>query len=279
MTYPSKILLIGEHSILFDSQSLSVPFDRFSGEWKFVDENSESLLSISNKLDDSLINVSEFKKDCKNGLSFHSSIPQQFGLGSSGALTAAIYERYAHKIQTDILLLQSDLAKIESIFHGKSSGTDALVSFKKATIHSKNKQSIVLGNKPLQSLPFYVYLYNSSIKRSAKTYIDGFQELVKQSVFDIVDLCKTVDAVIDSILHGEDSILWDQLKSLSDFQYKNLPNFIPAIINPIWKNGLDNNSYVFKLCGAGGGGFFLVFSKDDILELFPDNLISLNKHQ
>lgn len=279
MSYPSKILLIGEHSVLFDSQSLSIPFDQFSGEWKFIDKNSEALLSISNKFDNSLINIASFKKDCENGLSFNSSIPQQFGLGSSGALTAAIYKTYAHKIQTETSQLQSDLAKIESIFHGKSSGTDALVSFKNAPIHSMNKESIVLDSNPLQTLPFYAYLYNSSIKRSAKTYIYQFQELVKQGIFDIVDLCNIVDAVIDSILFGEDSDLWAQLNILSNFQYKYLPSFIPEIISPIWKIGLNNNSYLFKLCGAGGGGFFLVFSKTNISDLFPDKLIPLNKHQ
>jgi len=37
---------------------------------------------------------------------------------------------------------------------------------------------------------------------------------------------------------------------------------IPADIKPLWQKGLEDDSYYFKLSGAGGGGYFLVHTRD-----------------
>jgi mevalonate kinase len=39
--------------------------------------------------------LAELKSDVETGMYFDSSIPQGYGVGSSGALVAAIYDRYA----------------------------------------------------------------------------------------------------------------------------------------------------------------------------------------
>jgi len=37
---------------------------------------------------------------------------------------------------------------------------------------------------------------------------------------------------------------------------------IPSTFHHIWKNGIDSNEYYLKLCGSGGGGYILGFTKD-----------------
>jgi len=37
---------------------------------------------------------------------------------------------------------------------------------------------------------------------------------------------------------------------------------IPIEIRELWKRGIENNSYYLKLCGSGGGGFVLGFTKN-----------------
>lgn len=279
MSYPSKILLFGEHTVLYNSQALSIPFETFSGDWQFLDQVDDQLSDLALELDNSLINITAFKRDCENGLSFQSSIPQQSGLGSSGALTAAIYRSYAYEIKTDITLIQKDLAKIESIFHGQSSGTDALVSFMNSAIHSKENSSFVLDKNPIESSPVHIYLYNSSVKRSAKTYIKHFKELVESRIFEVSHLCNLVDESISELLANNTVNLIASFAALSHFQYDHLFDFIPDSVRPIWQKGLLESSYYFKLCGAGGGGYFLVFSKKDIIDIFPNKLIYLNRIQ
>ena len=37
---------------------------------------------------------------------------------------------------------------------------------------------------------------------------------------------------------------------------------IPENFHKIWKKGIDTNDYFLKLCGSGGGGYILGFTKD-----------------
>ena len=37
---------------------------------------------------------------------------------------------------------------------------------------------------------------------------------------------------------------------------------IPNKYHSLWKKGIDNDSYCLKLCGSGGGGYILGFTKN-----------------
>ena len=104
--YSSKILLFREYSIILNSFGFALPYPSYNGRLK---------LNASNNDKDSNKNILEFieylkingknlsldwlkiNKDIANGLFFKSNIPQGYGLGSSGALVAAFYNRYAKK--------------------------------------------------------------------------------------------------------------------------------------------------------------------------------------
>ena len=63
----------------------------------------------------------------------------------------------------------------------------------------------------------------------------------------------------------------DSIKNLSESTYINMNEMIPESLNEIWQEGLKSNKYYMKLCGSGGGGFFLAFDFENILK---DNLSS-----
>ena len=79
----------------------------------------------------------KLQADVDNGMYFDSSIPQGYGVGSSGALVAAIYDKYAiNKVtvlenltREKLLKLKQIFSAMESFFHGKSSGLDPLNSY------------------------------------------------------------------------------------------------------------------------------------------------------
>src|SRR5690625_6608275 len=98
------------------------------------------------------------KSDIEEGMYFDSIIPQGYGVGSSGALVAAIYERYAlNKIEIEqeiskeiISELKEVFSKMESFFHGTSSGIDPLICYLNLQflINPKiNIQTIVIPEK------------------------------------------------------------------------------------------------------------------------------------
>ena len=106
----SKILLFGEYGIIKDSKGLSIPYNFFKGALK-IDEhhtvsthksnqNLKRFASFLEKLqteNNELVSfdIDSLKVDVEQGLYFDSSIPQGYGVGSSGALVAAIYDKYA----------------------------------------------------------------------------------------------------------------------------------------------------------------------------------------
>ena len=150
----SKILLFGEYGIIKDSKGLSIPYNFYNGALK-VDEHPTLEAQKSNEslkrfvtylkgLDKELVafDIETLQNDVDAGMYFDSSIPQGYGVGSSGALVAAIYDKYAsNKItvlenltREKLLKLKTIFSEMESFFHGKSSGLDPLNSYLSITI-------------------------------------------------------------------------------------------------------------------------------------------------
>ena len=104
----SKILLFGEYGIIKDSKGLSIPYNFYNGALK-TEENPTSDAIKSNEslkrfvaylktIDADLVtfDIETLSKDVEAGMYFDSSIPQGYGVGSSGALVAAIYLSLIH---------------------------------------------------------------------------------------------------------------------------------------------------------------------------------------
>lgn len=171
----AKILLFGEYGIIQDSMGLSIPFNFYKGKLVFSglssSEETESNKSLSkfytylvSKSEETelfpQLNLTKFKEDIDNGLTFDSSIPQGFGVGSSGALVAAIYDQYAiGKIEPetsidkkDILQLKTWFGQMESYFHGKSSGLDPLICYLNLPVLIKSKTDVDTIGIPSQNM-------------------------------------------------------------------------------------------------------------------------------
>ena len=165
----SKILLFGEYGIIEDSKGLSIPYNFFKGALKIPETPSEKskhsnlilfdfcnhLKKIKGLVDLDLI---LFEKHLNEGLYFDSSIPKGYGVGSSGALVAAVYDKYSNNKITvlenltreKLLKLKTIFSKMESFFHGKSSCLDPLNSYLSIPILIKSKNDINVTGIPSQ---------------------------------------------------------------------------------------------------------------------------------
>ena len=128
----AKILLFGEYGIIKDSKGLSIPYNAAMGAL-IIPKNSEegnpssnsSLAGFAVHLADLQsknpelfsFDLKQLKADISNGLYFDSTIPQGYGIGSSGALVAAIYDNYAqHKITVLENLTREKLLQLKQLF-------------------------------------------------------------------------------------------------------------------------------------------------------------------
>jgi mevalonate kinase len=283
----AKILLFGEYGIIKDSKGLAIPYNTYQGALKKSDELSEvakkSNLNLQ-KFYDYLVNLEnkdvikfrleEFKADVENGMYFDSSIPQGYGVGSSGALVASVYDKYAdNKItvlenltRDKLLKLKEIFSLMESFFHGKSSGLDPLNSYLSLPILINSKDNLEATGIPSQKEgKGAVFLLDSEIIGETEPMVSIFMNKMKNEGFRKMideDFAKYTDACIDDFLHGNIKSLFGNVKVLSKVVLDNFKPMIPKAFHNVWQKGIDSNDYYLKLCGSGGGGYILGFTEN-----------------
>ena len=300
--YYSKILLFGEYGIIEDSMGLSIPYTDYNGKFLISKQSNPKSkesnrqlnsfyqnlveLQASNSLPCSL-DLKAFKKDLKNNIYFDSSIPQGFGIGSSGAIVAATYDRYCNKNKIDsakeiqnesIIKLKSIFSKLESFYHGTSSGLDPLICYLNLPILIKSKTDLgTVGIPDSNNGKGAVFLLNTGEVGNTQPLVQHFLERCKEEGFRKMlknKFKKYNDASIDAFLKNEGKSLLKNVKSLSKVLYENFQPMIPKLYRDLWKEGIDTNSYYLKLCGSGGGGYILGFTKD-----FQEAQVKLSSYQ
>ncbi|MGB0452835.1 MAG: mevalonate kinase family protein [Bacteriovoracaceae bacterium] len=281
MSYPSKILLFGEYSIILNSNALSIPYPYFEGKLKFHEKRhfidpelkafGQFLKRIIQKNElNCTIDVQSFLFDIGRGLTFDSTIPQGFGVGSSGALVASVYERYVEEKTENIEELKQIFSKLESHFHGSSSGVDPLISYLNCPIFlekGKNVQKIEIPGKSEKS-NLVMFLLNTHRARKTEPLVNLFLEKCKAR--DFTNLCNdvlipTTNSCIENFLNQNTGMLLNSFKELSEFQLKNFSQMVPKLFHDVWCHGIDTDSFYLKLCGAGGGGFILGLGPENVL--------------
>ncbi|WP_282041418.1 mevalonate kinase family protein [Winogradskyella flava] len=283
----SKILLFGEYGIIKDSKGLSIPYNFYNGALK-VDENPTEEALASNAslkrfvaylegLDKELVSfdVKTLQNDVDAGMYFDSSIPQGYGVGSSGALVAAIYDKYAsdkitvleNLTREKLLKLKAIFSAMESFFHGKSSGLDPLNSYLSLPILINSKDNIEATGIPSQKTEGKgaVFLLDSGIVGETAPMVSIFMENMKNEGFRSMlkdQFIKHTDACVDDFLKGDIKSLFKNTKQLSKVVLNNFKPMIPKQFHELWKKGIETNDYYLKLCGSGGGGYILGFTEN-----------------
>jgi len=281
----AKILLFGEYGIIKDSKGLAIPYNSFQGALKISSDLNEKeklsnqklfnfytyLKSDTNGLD---LRLDEFKKDTERGLNFDSSIPQGYGVGSSGALVAAIYDKYANNKITvlenltrdKLLNLKTIFSQMESFFHGKSSGLDPLNSYLSLPILINSKNNIEATGIPSQKNgKGAVFLLDSKMVGETQPMVNIFMNKMKNEGFRKMidqDFARYTDACIDDFLQANPKSLFKNVKNLSKVVLKHFKPMIPNSFHQLWQEGIETNDYYLKLCGSGGGGYILGFAQD-----------------
>ena len=283
----AKILLFGEYGIIIGSKGLSIPFFFFGGRLRLTKEENETTRSSNQSLCEYtkyLAGLSEdllrldweaLKADLDRKLYFDSNIPQGYGVGSSGALVAAFYDRYALEktyskddlTSQKLTHLKNIFATMESHFHGQSSGLDPLNSYLSLPllIHSKENIELtgILEQNP--SGEGAVFLIDTGSRGVTAPMVSLFMEHMKEEGFRKMmnyEFTQITDLCIENFLKSNLKSLFENMKSLSTLVLRNFKPMIPLQFHGLWKKGLETNAYYLKLCGSGGGGYLMGFTPD-----------------
>lgn len=293
-SFYSKVMLFGEYSIIYGSMALTIPYSHFQGSLMFMNDNHYTDLDFARRSNRQLLkyyeehlrpsfkrdkfssklNLSAIKKDIDKGMYFESTIPEGYGLGSSGALVAALYHKYAKKnkfatrstnSRDGILSLKQDFAMLESWFHGTSSGIDPLICYLQKPLLIKEDQSI----HPIE-IPHYnvtdddaIFLVNSGKPVKTAPLVDQFvknceEPAYRDKIFN--EYIPLNNRCIESLTTANIHQFTQDIHQLSLFQINNFEPMIPKSLEEEWIYGVESGEYMLKLCGSGGGGFILGFT-------------------
>jgi len=283
MMFNAKILLFGEYLVLHNSDALLIPLTRYSGELAFIDSsdgknsNAHSNLVLADFSNDLIKRsksenfndwfcLTQFKHDVDAGLYFDSDIPIGYGVGSSGALVAALFNKYnkfpPEHWKKDLSALKTNLAVLESYFHGKSSGLDPLLSY-------LNNPIFLQHNKIIPDESYYAdfnpFLIDTKKSRVTEDLVSLFNEkCMSTDYFKVIQtqLIITNNQCIQFLRKGDKDRFYNSLKALSELQLKYFREMILTEYESVWMQGLSSGDFYLKLCGAGGGGYLLGFTPE-----------------
>lgn len=310
----AKILLFGEYGVILGSEALSIPYTHFTGELSFINDDKYTdynaalasninlkafatyLADCSKVVDAAGLDTDRFHRELADGIYFESSIPQGYGVGSSGALVAAVYSRYARRrIEPNasipvghILELKGIFAIMESFFHGRSSGIDPLNAFLQYPLHMKSSSDIALVGIPRHKFEEdgAIFLIDTGSPGKTDTGVKRFLDLCSDESYSRhmqQEYLPLINRSISTLVEGNHRGFFEATAALSAFQFDHFSEMIPGAFVPAWKQGLESGHFHLKLCGSGGGGFILGFTQSlthtrELLKDYQTRLVPVYRH-
>lgn len=262
-SFSSKILLFGEYTVIGGAEALAIPYHPFSAYWGqgAPAHDWNTLLRFLTAHPELEIDGQRLSHDLSQGGGFISNIPQGKGLGSSGALVAALLYSYGPKREWTLSEAKEHLAALESCFHGQSSGVDPLVSWVGKPLALEGARGVEVVDLPIErwaSLDRW-FLYDSGVARHSAPLVAVFKKKIENPEFAqrLEDLKGLVRECIENYEHLDEPMMGISMQALSRLQLSVFQEMIPPQIQSLWREGLESKQFALKLCGAGGGGFFI----------------------
>ena len=269
-------MLVGEYGVIVGGSALTIPFRAFHaqvrtageippGKEKEVGKSVKYLNELYRyimELPPGTFHVAPdlgFFSEHLNKYWLDMSIPVGYGLGSSGAVSAAIYDLFFPGAGSASLAHQKeDLAYIESYFHGKSSGVDALTCHADTSLRFEEDGTInrISFNPAQIGSGYRLFLLDSGERFDTGPLVEHFLKLMKDTGFasSIRNEYLVINRkLIEALLGERDADPGLLVRVLSDYQFTHFRKMIPSKIIDIWIEGQVSNEYYLKLNGSGGG--------------------------
>lgn len=275
--YWSKALLFGEYSMIFDSTALVLPLKSFSARWTTEVRDGRNAFAAFSKQElarfcaflqeeeglADIVDTDSLERDLQNGWWLDSDVPIGYGLGSSGMVVAAVYDRYARNRSQDAMALKALFARMEGHFHGSSSGIDPLQCYLGKPFKITPKGLELLDDGLLRS-GIQICLIDTNIKSNTKPLVEYFKRQRENDEFLTgfqSDYLPYVTGCIDTLIQGNVEGFFTMLQGLTLAQRRFFEPMIPESTTELFESTYDFRFGV-KILGSGGGGYILGFTDD-----------------
>lgn len=274
--YWSKVILFGEYSMIFDSTALVLPLKLFSAKWNADRGRSREFMSFSRKelsrfcgflrgeeRFSNVIDLDVLEADLQKGWYLDSDLPVGYGLGSSGTVVAAVYDRYAKTPVRDLMRLKDLFSQMESFFHGSSSGIDPLQCYLGRPFRITAEGAELLADGFLKNR-LQICLIDTEMKSDTKPLVEYFKRQREKEEYlrDFQrDYLPYVKGCMDAVIQGDTDCFFKRFQKLTSAQRIFFSPMIPDPVAELFERTYDFHFGV-KILGSGGGGYILGFTDD-----------------
>ena len=257
----SKVILIGEHSVVYDKSAVVMPIKNLITEIDLTLEPDTKDKKINpeylqmHRLTDALTNHFNYQDGFT--IKMQSNIPGSRGLGSSASAAVAIirafFEIFETKLDLDTLINFAEIS--ENTIHGKASDIDIIGTSSEYIIDLNDSQIEEIKHPPT----FYLVIVDSKIKGSTKEAVETVANNPKKD--QLISQLTTSTKEFKQALKDNNVIklgfLMNQAQTILD--KLGVSN---ATIDKLIKIALENNALGAKLSGSGLGGIVISITDD-----------------
>lgn len=272
-----KIILIGEHSVVYSQPAIALPFKGVQVTTTITESDKLTIDCVYHKgsldtapkqLDNIKIVLKETltrldKKNARFHIEIESTIPQERGMGSSAAVAnatiAAIFDYFDEPLDSK---LQFELAQIaEAVSHGDPSGLDAYITVSDKPVYFVKGEAVVELNIATKG---YLIVGDTGEKGQTKLAVQALGErkqanpqLINELIYGLGRLTYSVK----ELLKGNDLYTIGSIINKSQ-QYLSQMGISNPSLNNLISISNESGSLGSKLTGGGWGGCMFALSND-----------------
>ena len=275
----SKIILIGEHSVVYGYPAIAIPLKKIEIECTIEEAKSNFFYDETDTLSVAIFTALKYlkKENAKIKYKITSQIPQKRGMGSSAAVSIAairaIFNYFGENLEDELLEKLVNTAEI--VAHKTPSGLDAKTCLSdKAIRFVKNKGFSYIG----LNLDAYLVIADTGIYGNTGEAIQNVKNLGSKAELSLKKLGRLTDEMT-RILTGNIENKEEKIKKISKIgEIMTAANTELGKLNItiektelFVKTAIENGAAGAKISGGGLGGCVIALAENlEIMEKVKD---------